>query len=108
MAVAPGSRWPAPEGAAQAQKIVRSALSGSYLHYLWIKTLSENPNGIYVASEANLPIVESVDGKQAGLRPFAKRSSRSLELGRPRGDSRRPGRRDLPAPGRRRPGRTDP
>jgi len=51
------------EGAAQAQKIVRSTLSGSYLHYLWIKTLSENPNVIYVASEANMPIVKSVDGK---------------------------------------------
>ncbi len=51
------------EGAAQAQKIVRSTLSGSYLHYLWIKTLSENPNVIYVAREANLPIVKSVGGK---------------------------------------------
>ena len=51
------------EGAAQAQKIVRSTLSGSYLHYLWIKTLSENPNVIYVANEADLPIVKSVDGE---------------------------------------------
>ncbi len=51
------------EGAAQAQKIVRSTLSESYLHYLWIKTLSENPNVIYVANEADLPIVKSVDGE---------------------------------------------
>jgi regulator of protease activity HflC (stomatin/prohibitin superfamily) len=43
-------------GAAQAQKIVRSTLSDSYLQYLWIKTLNENPNVIYVATEANLPI----------------------------------------------------
>jgi regulator of protease activity HflC (stomatin/prohibitin superfamily) len=43
-------------GAAQAQEIVRSTLSDSYLQYLWIKTLSENPNVIYVATEANLPI----------------------------------------------------
>jgi regulator of protease activity HflC (stomatin/prohibitin superfamily) len=48
------------EGAAQAQEIVRSTLSGSYLQYLWIKTLNENPNVIYVATEANLPIFKSV------------------------------------------------
>jgi regulator of protease activity HflC (stomatin/prohibitin superfamily) len=47
-------------GAAQAQEIVRSTLSGSYLQYLWIKTLNENPNVIYVATEANLPIFRSV------------------------------------------------
>ena len=42
---------------------VRSALSESYLHYLWIETLNENPNVIYVASEANMPIFKSLDGK---------------------------------------------
>ena len=51
------------EGAARAQKIVRSTLSDSYLEYLWIKTLNENPNVIYVASEANMPIFKSVGGK---------------------------------------------
>ncbi len=50
------------EGAAKAQKIVRSTLSGSYLQYLWIKTLNENPNVIYVSTEANLPIFKQVDG----------------------------------------------
>jgi regulator of protease activity HflC (stomatin/prohibitin superfamily) len=44
------------KGAAQAQEIVRSTLSDSYLQYLWIKTLSANPNVIYVATEENLPI----------------------------------------------------
>jgi regulator of protease activity HflC (stomatin/prohibitin superfamily) len=44
------------EGAAKAQEIVRSTLSDSYLQYLWIKTLNENPNVIYVATEANLPL----------------------------------------------------
>ncbi len=44
------------EGAAKAQAIVRSTLSDSYLQYLWIKTLSENPNVIYVATEANMPV----------------------------------------------------
>ncbi len=42
---------------------VRSTLSESYLHSLWIKTLHENPNLTYVATEANLPIFKSVDGK---------------------------------------------
>jgi regulator of protease activity HflC (stomatin/prohibitin superfamily) len=43
-------------GAAESQQIVRSTLSDSYLQYLWIKTLNENPNVIYVATEANLPL----------------------------------------------------
>jgi len=48
------------KGAAEAQQIVRSTLSDSYLHYLWIKTLAENPNVIYVATEANMPLFKSV------------------------------------------------
>lgn len=47
------------KGAAQAQQIVRSTLSDSYLQYLWIKTLNENPNVIYVATEANLPLFKT-------------------------------------------------
>lgn len=43
-------------GAAKSQEIVRSTLSDSYLQYLWISTLNQNPNVIYVATEANLPI----------------------------------------------------
>ncbi len=43
-------------GAAEAQRIIRETLSDSYLQYLWIQTLNENPNVIYVATEANLPI----------------------------------------------------
>jgi len=48
-------------GAAEAQGIVRSTLSGAYLQYLWIKTLNENPNVIYVATEANMPIFKNAD-----------------------------------------------
>jgi len=48
------------EGAARAQEIVRSTLSDSYLQYLWIKTLNQNPNVIYVATEANLPMFRNV------------------------------------------------
>ena len=50
------------EGAGQAQEIVRSTLSDSYLQYLWIKTLNENPNVIYVATEANMPIFRTTQG----------------------------------------------
>ena len=49
-------------GAAQAQQIIRETLSDRYLQYLWIQTLNENPNVIYVATEANMPIFKSVAG----------------------------------------------
>jgi len=48
------------EGAARSQEIVRSTLSDSYLQYLWIKTLNENPNVIYVATEANMPVFRTM------------------------------------------------
>ncbi len=48
------------EGAARAQEIIRATLSEPYLHYLWIQTLSQNQNVIYVATESNLPIFKSV------------------------------------------------
>ncbi len=51
------------EGAAKAQRIIRETLSDSYLQYLWIRTLNKNPNVIYVATEANLPIFKAVAGK---------------------------------------------
>lgn len=47
-------------GAAQAQEIVRSTLSDAYLNYLWIKNLKDNPNVIYVATEANMPLFKGV------------------------------------------------
>ena len=49
-------------GAAQAQQIIRETLSDRYLQYLWIQTLNQNPNVIYVATEANMPIFKSVAG----------------------------------------------
>lgn len=52
------------EGAARAQEIVRSTLSESYLAYLWIKTLNENPNVIYVATEANIPMFRTTPGRK--------------------------------------------
>jgi regulator of protease activity HflC (stomatin/prohibitin superfamily) len=47
-------------GAAEAQSIIRATLSPAYLQYLWIQTLNKNPNVIYVATEANLPIFKPV------------------------------------------------
>jgi regulator of protease activity HflC (stomatin/prohibitin superfamily) len=51
-------------GAAQAQEIIRETLSDRYLQYLWIQTLNENPNVIYVATEANMPIFKGVAGRR--------------------------------------------
>jgi len=44
------------EGIRDAQAIINQSLSSQYLHYLWINTLNQNPNVIYVATEANMPI----------------------------------------------------
>ena len=49
-------------GAAQAQEIVQTTLTEKYLQYLWISTLNANPNVIYVATEANLPIFKGENG----------------------------------------------
>jgi len=48
------------KGAAEAQNIINSTLSEGYLHYLWIRTLNENPNVVYVATEDNMPIFKGV------------------------------------------------
>jgi len=48
------------KGAAEAQKIINTTLTPGYLQYLWIQTLNQNPNVIYVATEANLPIFKPV------------------------------------------------
>ncbi len=49
-------------GAAEAQSIINSTLSEGYLHYLWIQTLNQNPNVIYVATEDNMPLFKGVKG----------------------------------------------
>lgn len=51
------------KGVAQANKIIGDSLEGneSYLRYLWIQGIHEGDNEvIYVPTEANLPILESV------------------------------------------------
>lgn len=53
------------KGVAKANEIVADSLKNNeaYLRYLWIDKLSDNPNVIYVPTEAGLPILE------AGRRP---------------------------------------
>ena len=50
------------EGVAKANRIIGESLRGneSYLRYIWIQTLNDNPqNVIYVPTEAGLPILEA-------------------------------------------------
>ncbi len=57
------------EGAAKAQEIVKKTLSPAYLQYLWISTLNENPNVIYVSTEANMPVFRTVGEPKAKAKP---------------------------------------
>ena len=52
-------------GVAKANEIIAESLKGneSYLRYLWIDKLSDNPNVIYVPTEAGLPILEAGNRK---------------------------------------------
>jgi hypothetical protein len=49
------------KGVAEANKIIAESLkeNESYLRYLWIDKLADNPNIIYVPTEAGLPILEA-------------------------------------------------
>ena len=48
-------------GIRDAQAIIAESLTSQYLHYLWINTLNQNPNVIYVATEANMPLFRTSD-----------------------------------------------
>lgn len=48
-------------GIRDAQAIINQSLTSQYLHYLWINTLNLNPNVIYVATEANMPMFRAID-----------------------------------------------
>ncbi|MCM8781021.1 MAG: prohibitin family protein [Candidatus Omnitrophica bacterium] len=48
-------------GIRDAQEIIAQSLTSQYLHYLWINTLNQNPNVIYVATEANMPIFRAIN-----------------------------------------------
>lgn len=62
-------------GIRDAQAIINQSLTSQYLHYLWINTLNLNPNVIYVATEANMPLFRTVDDdfklihKKPGINP---------------------------------------
>lgn len=49
------------KGVAEANKIIADSLkqNEAYLRYLWIDKISDNPNVIYVPTEAGLPILEA-------------------------------------------------
>ncbi len=49
------------QGIRDAQAIIAESLTDQYLHYLWINTLNQNSNVIYVATEANMPLFRTVD-----------------------------------------------
>lgn len=47
------------EGAAAAMYEVQDALTETYIRYLWVRSMADNPNVIYVPTEASLPILEA-------------------------------------------------
>lgn len=55
-------------GIRDAQAIINQSLTSQYLHYLWINTLNQNPNVIYVATEANIPLVRAINPDEQNLR----------------------------------------
>ena len=57
------------KGVRDSQAIVSETLTPQYLNYLWIKNLAENQNVIYVATEANMPIFQSVEQKGPAKNP---------------------------------------
>lgn len=65
-------------GIRDAQEIIAQSLSAEYLHYLWINTLNENPNVIYVATEANMPLFRAInpDDELARRKPIIPKASK--------------------------------
>lgn len=55
-------------GIRDAQAIINQSLTSQYLHYLWINTLNQNPNVIYVATEANMPLFRAINPDEQLLR----------------------------------------
>ncbi len=62
-------------GIRDAQAIINQSLTSQYLNYLWINTLNQNPNVIYVATEANMPLFRAINPDDENLRkkPFVPR-----------------------------------
>lgn len=49
------------EGIKDAQQVIAKSLTQTYLQWYWIQKLNENPNVVYVATEAGLPLFRSVN-----------------------------------------------
>lgn len=65
-------------GIRDAQAIINQSLTSQYLHYLWINTLNENPNVIYVATEANMPLFRAInpDDELARKKPIQSKEQK--------------------------------
>ena len=57
------------KGVRDSQAIISETLTPQYLNYLWIRNLADNPNVIYVATEANMPIFRSVEERGPAKKP---------------------------------------
>lgn len=55
-------------GIRDSQKIISESLTKQYLNCLWINTLNQNPNVIYVATEANMPVFRAINPDDELLR----------------------------------------
>ena len=65
-------------GIRDAQAIINQSLTSQYLHYLWINTLNQNPNVIYVATEANMPLFRTInpDEELRNKKPLSQEKER--------------------------------
>lgn len=54
------------EGTAKAQQIIQATLTPQYFQYLWVRNLQDNNNVMYIATEANMPLFKSVEGRRQG------------------------------------------
>jgi len=59
------------KGIRDAQAIIDQSLTQRYLQYLWTMTLNQNPNVIYVATEANLPVFRTTEEPEKKSMPSA-------------------------------------
>lgn len=58
-------------GTRDSQAIISETLTPQYLNYLWIRNLADNPNVVYVATEANMPLFRHVAPDGSGAAPRA-------------------------------------
>jgi len=49
------------QGLKDSQEIIAQSLTQQYLQWYWLQKLNDNPNVVYVATEAGLPIFKEVD-----------------------------------------------